>query len=97
MRYVYSILMVLLVLLQFQLWFGDGGLRGLKNLENRLETSREQTRELEARNKALGAEVDDLKSGLEAMEERARSDLGMIKQGETFIQVVDESEGKMDP
>ena len=97
MRYVYSILTVLLVLLQFQLWFGEGGLRGLKRLENRLDTSREQTRQLEARNKALEAEVDDLKSGLEAMEERARSDLGMIKKGETFIQVVDEPEEKMEP
>ena len=97
MRYVYSILTVLLVLLQFQLWFGEGGLRGLKRLENRLDTSREQTRQLKARNKALEAEVDDLKSGLEAMEERARSDLGMIKKGETFIQVVDEPEEKMEP
>ena len=97
MRYVYSILIVLLVLLQFQLWFGEGGLRGLKRLENRLEASREQTHQLEARNKALEAEVDDLKSGLEAMEERARSDLGMIKEGETFIQVVDEPEEKMEP
>lgn len=92
MRYVYSVLVLLLLLLQFQLWFGAGGLRGLEERESRLQTSREENRRLEARNRALEAEVDDLKSGLEAMEERARSDLGMIREGETFIQVVDTPE-----
>lgn len=90
MRYLYFVLLSLLVLLQWALWFGEDGLRGLKESERRLEAAQEWTRKLEARNRALGAEVDDLKSGLEAIEERARSDLGMIGEGETFIQVVDE-------
>ena len=91
-RYVYSVLVLLLLLLQFQLWFGAGGLRGLEERESRLQASRDENRRLEARNRALEAEVDDLKSGLEAIEERARSDLGMIREGETFIQVVDTPE-----
>ena len=91
-RSLYFVLALLLVLLQFELWFGAGGLRGLEEREDRLDASREETRKLEARNRALEAEVDDLKSGLEAMEERARSDLGMIREGETFIQVVDTPE-----
>ena len=91
-RYVYSVLVLLLLLLQFQLWCGAGGLRGLEERESRLQASRDENRRLEARNRALEAEVDDLKSGLEAIEERARSDLGMIREGETFIQVVDTPE-----
>lgn len=90
MKWIVAILLALLLVLQYQLWFGNGGLLRVWQLEQRIAEQKEENARLEERNKALEAEVRDLKQGLEAIEERARSDLGMIKKDETFFQVVEE-------
>ncbi len=90
MKWLAAILFVLLLLLQYQLWFGNSGLLRSWQLEQKVEQQTAENAKLKERNKALEAEVRDLKHGMEAIEERARADLGMIKKDETFYQVVEE-------
>ena len=82
-------LLVLLVALQAQLWLGDRGMPGVHRLEAAIAAQIEENARLEVRNRRLAAEVHDLKVGLEAVEERARGDLGMIGRDETFYQLVE--------
>ena len=82
-------LMLLLGALQSKLWLGGGGWRDAKALQHTVEEQRAENARLQQRNDALTAEVEDLKSGETAVEERARSELGMIKPGETFYRVVE--------
>ena len=82
-------LMLLLGALQSKLWLGGGGWRDAKTLQHTVEEQRAENARLQQRNDALTAEVEDLKSGETAVEERARSELGMIKPGETFYRVVE--------
>ena len=89
MRLLCGLLAFVLAALQLQLWLGDGGLRELRLLERQLAAQRSVNAGLEQRNRALEIEVVDLKTGLEAVEERARSELGMIEAGETFYLFVD--------
>lgn len=89
MKAILAALVFLFVLLQFKLWFGEGSLRDVWTLDNAIAAQATENRQLKDRNQMLAAEVDDLKQGLEAIEERARYELGMIKEGETFYQVVD--------
>lgn len=89
MKVLAGVLLFLLLLLQGQLWFGLGSLPDLWRLRRAVEAQQDENHQLEERNAALAAEVADLKSGLEAIEERARSELGMIRDGETFYQVTD--------
>lgn len=86
MRIIIAILVALLVLLQIQVWRQYGR---VAELERRVETQRVENRQLAARNDALDAEVADLKSGLDAVEERARAELGLIREGEEFYLVVE--------
>jgi cell division protein FtsB len=88
MKFLAYILTALLLLLQYDLWIGEGSVYALWQIHHGLETQRAENRGLQVRNDALAAEVDDLKRGNDAIEERARSELGMIKQNETFVQVV---------
>jgi cell division protein FtsB len=88
MRVVTLILFVLLILLQFKLWLGEGGFREVARLETRVESQRERNDDLLQRNAELQAEVEDLRERLDAVEERARSELGLIKPAEEFYQVV---------
>ncbi len=88
MRWLIAILLVILVLLQIKLWFGEGGFTEVRLLENRVMEQVERNEGLEKRNAELQAEVEDLRERLEAVEERARSELGLIKEGEEFYQVV---------
>lgn len=89
MKYLIVILLVLLALLQYRLWFSPGGMSDVYELKAaKQELVRENDR-LRERNAALAAEVIDLKHGLEAVEERARSDMGMIKSDEVFYQIID--------
>jgi len=81
-------LVVLIAALQYPLWAGKGGWMRVRELERTLEQQREQNARLKARNDAMDADVRDLKEGYEAIEERARLELGMIKRDETFYQVV---------
>ncbi len=88
MKILLTILILILFVLQYKLWFGDGSLSEVVQLSRELEIQKSKLRELEARNKILEAQVLDLQNGLDAFEEKARNDLGMIKPGETFIQLI---------
>lgn len=88
MKLLVAILLLLLFVLQYRLWFGDGSLSEVVQLSRELEIQKQRLRELEERNRMLEAQVLDLQNGLDAFEEKARNDLGMIKQGETFIQLI---------
>ncbi len=79
-------LVALLVGLQYPLWFGKGGWLRVRDMERQLAAQREVNQSLEVRNASLEAEVRDLKSGYEAIEERARYELGLVKDGEVFVQ-----------
>ena len=96
LRWAALILLILLVALQVQLWTGHGGLRDLWRLQQNITEQKQENDTLKTRNDTLAAEVEDLKHGSEAIEERARSELGLLKPGETFIQVVEPtaSDGK---
>lgn len=87
-------LITMLTILQYDLWFGEGSLTFAWRLERAIETQRQENTRLQTRNDTLTAEVQDLKGGLAAIEERARSELGMAKDQETFIQVIDDSKIK---
>ena len=89
MKTIITVLAILFVLLQVKLWFGDGSIKDGWRLEDAITAQSSENAQLKERNQTLIAEVDDLKQGLDAIEERARSELGMIKKGETFYQVVD--------
>ena len=82
-------LVAVLALLQLRLWTGQGGHRSVAALQSQVQQQTRENAGLEQRNAALAAEVEDLKSGEAAVEERARSELGMIKPGETFYRVVE--------
>ena len=88
MRALLAILLLVLVLLQLKMWFGEGSFRDVQRLEQRVEEQALENEALALRNRELQAEVEDLRQGLEAVEERARSELGMIKEDEEFYQVV---------
>jgi cell division protein FtsB len=88
MKYLAAALLVLLVLLQYRLWFGDAGVREVNRLQAEIEHQKVENDVLRERNRTLSAEVQDLKKGTTAIEERARTDLGMVGQRETFYQVV---------
>ncbi|WP_297829344.1 cell division protein FtsB [Thermomonas sp.] len=83
------VLLGLLAALQYKLWYGSGGQEEVVALKAQVELQRAENARLQARNDALAAEVADLKSGGEAVEERARSELGLVKPGETFYRVID--------
>ena len=88
MKWLAAALAVVVVLLQYRVWFSEDGVRELERLERAVAAQRTQNDQLAERNRQLAAEVRDLKTGMEALEERARSDLGMIAGNETFYQVV---------
>ena len=88
-RIVAYVLLGLLLLLQYPLWFGDGGVASVWRLKDEVGAQKAENARLRERNRALEAEVVDLKQGLSAIEERARNELGMVKKGETFYQVID--------
>lgn len=89
MKILFGILAFIIVVLQLQLWIGDDSVHSLSNLESELAAQRDINAELGQRNKLLEIEVLDLKNGLEAVEERARSELGMIAERETFYLIID--------
>lgn len=86
---VLVLLALLLAALQYKLWFGNGGQGEVVALQAQVMAQQTENAKLQARNDALAAEVADLKSGGEAVEERARSELGLVKPGETFYRVID--------
>ncbi len=84
------ILFAIIILWQYSLWLGKGGWIKVWELDRQVEAQKKLNLQTKSRNAALDAEVRDLKQGTEAIEERARTDLGMVKQGEVFFQLVDE-------
>lgn len=92
MRWLALVLVVFLAGLQYRLWLGEGSVQELHELRQRIAETDAELGRMQARNDALAAEVQDLRSGLEAIEERARSELGMIRRGEVFLQVVEKPE-----
>ena len=94
LRYVLLLLLILLIALQVRLWTGHGGMRDVWRLKERVSEQKAENAKLKARNDTLAAEVDDLKHGDEAVEERARAELGLLKPGETFYQVVEPGPGE---
>ncbi|KAF1701856.1 cell division protein FtsB [Pseudoxanthomonas suwonensis] len=90
LRWVLLGLLILLGWLQYRLWFGIGNAGEVTALAAQVEAQRRENAGLEERNAALAAEVRDLKEGVAAVEERARSELGMIKPGEVFYRVVED-------
>ena len=89
MKILLSVIILLVILLQYRLWYGNGGIAEIKAYQQRLDDLKVQVEEKRERNEALYAEVLDLRKGQEALEERARDELGMIKEGETFFQVLE--------
>jgi cell division protein FtsB len=88
MKFILAALVLLLALLQYRLWLSEDGMREVRRLRAEITEQRKQNETLRERNRTLAAEVQDLKKGTTAIEERARTDLGMIGQSETFYQVV---------
>lgn len=89
LRWVALILVLVLIALQVKLWSGNGGVHGVETLRAAVKKQGEDNDKLTQRNQALGADVSDLKHGEQAVEARARAELGLIKPGETFYQVVE--------
>jgi cell division protein FtsB len=89
MKILLTSLAIILLSLQFQLWLGEGSVRSLSLLESELADQQAANADLQARNRLLEIEVVDLKNGLEAVEERARSELGMIGDDEVFYLIIE--------
>lgn len=97
MRWPLVILAVLLLLLQYPLWFGKGGWWHMQKAQTEVQSLREHNETLEKRNANMAADVKDLKSGYEAIEERARFELGLVKPGEVFVQTPEGSTTQTPP
>ena len=87
MRWLALVFGLLILALQYPMWLGKGGWLQVRDLDRQLAAQRESNARLRIRNDALDAEVRDLKNGFEAVEERARAELGMVKQDEVFFQL----------
>lgn len=94
MKIALYILLGILIGLQYPLWLGDGGLLALWKLKHEISVQKNENSKLKERNLALEAEVHDLKQGYEALEERARAELGMVRRGETLYQIIERSDDK---
>ena len=89
MKILAGILGALILLIQYPLWLGKGGWLRASDIDRQLEAQRAKNTQLQGRNAALAAEVRDLKQGTEAVEERARHELGMVRNDEVFFQIVE--------
>ena len=88
-RFFIIILIVFFLMIQFDIWFKDDGFYRVKELEQMIDSQVEENERLKLRNKQLEREIEELKSGTESIEEKARTDLGMIKEGEEFYLIVE--------
>ena len=94
MKIIVVVLLILFIWLQYKIWLQDGGLPEVIQLQEEIEQVKTEVEKLQERNSSLDAEVKDLKKGLDAIEERARSEMGMIKEGEVYYQVIEPEENK---
>ena len=92
MKSLTAIFILLLILIQYPLWAGKAGWYNVFKLSNEYQAQKEFNVELKKQNDALRAEVNDLKNGTDAIEEKAREELGMVKKGEIYFQVINKSE-----
>ena len=90
MKWLIAILFLLLCGLQYRLWIGEGSLAQASRLEQELTIQKAENERLLERNRLIHVEVEDLKTGLDTIEERARKDIGLIKKDETFYMLLDE-------
>ncbi len=88
MRIMIGILVVLLVVLQYKLWFSKDGAQAVSRMKQAIHLKQDENKTLSERNKAIGREVDELKQGKAAAVDKARHDLGMVKQDETYYQFI---------
>ncbi len=86
-----ALLLIVIAALQYRLWVGEGSLADVARLEGEIHRQQAENDQLRERNRILAVEVDNLKNGLDSIEERARNDIGMIKKGETFFMVLKDS------
>ncbi|KGY08307.1 cell division protein FtsB [Vibrio sp. MarTm2] len=92
MRIFALTLLIILGWLQFELWFGKNGISDFQLVNADIEVQHQVNGNLQTRNNEMFAEIDDLRQGLDAIEERARHELGMIKEGETFYRIIGEDD-----
>ncbi len=92
MKWLLGALIILLAYLQYRLWIGDGSLAHAHRLENEIQLQQAENDRMRERNRILDVEVQELKSGLDTIEERARNDIGLIKKDETFFMLLDEKQ-----
>jgi len=97
MKLLTLVMVALIALLQYPMWVGKGGWLKVWETDQKLQSQQAVNQKLRVRNGALDAEVRDLKQGLDAVEERSRSELGMIRQDEIFFQILDERRGSTRP
>lgn len=90
MKVLVAILIFVVIALQYRLWIGEGSIAHVVRLEDQIEKQKSENERLKERNRLLAAEVESLKNGTDSIEARARSQMGMIKEGETFFMIVDE-------
>ena len=89
MRILLIFLLLVFFALQYRLWVGEGSYAEVVHLQNEIALKKQDLKRMQQENMQLRAEIEDLKSGLAAIEERARNDLGMVKEGEVYFQIVD--------
>lgn len=94
LKLLLGVLAILFLLLQYRLWFGEGSFAEVFKLERELAQQKRQTAALEARNAELRAEVESLRKDDDAMEARARQELGLIREGETYFQLLEPDGGQ---
>ncbi|EIK45760.1 Septum formation initiator superfamily [Cellvibrio sp. BR] len=90
MKWLLLVLIILLSYLQYRLWIGDGSLAHAHRLENEIKLQQAEIDRMRERNRILDVEVEELKTGLDTIEERARNDIGLIKKDETFFIILDD-------
>lgn len=90
MKIFLTVLVIVLIALQARFWVGDGSMADVVRLRSEIAEQRQENERLISRNKVLAAEVRALKSGTDGIEKRAREDMGMIKEGETFYMIVED-------
>ena len=88
-RFFIAILIVFFLIIQFDIWVKDDGLNRVKELQQMIDSQSEENQRLKLRNQQLEREIEEIKSGTESIEEKARTDLGMIKEGEEFYLIVE--------
>jgi cell division protein FtsB len=97
MKWLIAALVICLLFLQYRLWIGEGSLAEVVQLQRQIAEQQNEIERLQDRNRILALEVRELKTGLDTIEERARSEMGMIKEGETFFLVIEPDQAARRP